>query len=288
MRYLWISLIFLLASCKSTTNSFQLNKAFKDHWFDGKAELSSYKLEQMRYGETRKGKAVLIFVTEDWSPKKLVKLNNPSSAKRKTTVLKMNQMRKFVTGIYPYSVMTSAFTPIENPMNHPLKVSFSSQEWCGQVYSELSAKGKRYHIRTESYFENGNQDKYLTKGWTEDEIFNLIRIAPEDLPKGDIKIIPSLMHGRFNHQKSTPVMASADISEKKNLKIYTLSYDKLNRQVKIGFESKFPHEIEYWKEKSITGKDTLKTSAKRMKRKRLSYWNLNSNKDSVYREMLGL
>ncbi len=40
------------------------SKAF---WYDGKAELSSYKLTQVRYGETDEGTAVLVYVAEPFS-----------------------------------------------------------------------------------------------------------------------------------------------------------------------------------------------------------------------------
>lgn len=36
---------------------------FNTHWYDGNAEVSSYELTQNRYGELRKGDAVLIYVT---------------------------------------------------------------------------------------------------------------------------------------------------------------------------------------------------------------------------------
>ncbi len=57
------TLPFLLISW---TTQAQLSQAFKQHWFDGHAEISSYELTQSCYGEQRKGKAVLIFVTEDF------------------------------------------------------------------------------------------------------------------------------------------------------------------------------------------------------------------------------
>ena len=44
----------------------QLSQEFKGYWYAGKAEVSSYKLEQARYGEIREGNAVLVYVTEDF------------------------------------------------------------------------------------------------------------------------------------------------------------------------------------------------------------------------------
>ena len=55
-----------------------------------------------------KGKAVLIYVTEDFLNKEQVKANRKSKVSQ--TVLKLNRTKKFNTGIYPYSIMTSLFT----------------------------------------------------------------------------------------------------------------------------------------------------------------------------------
>ena len=52
-----------------------LSEEFKEYWFAGKAEITSYKLEQARYGELRDGSAVLIYVTEPFLADKQVKVN---------------------------------------------------------------------------------------------------------------------------------------------------------------------------------------------------------------------
>jgi len=72
-------ILFLLAPLIGMS---QLSQTFKNHWFDGFAEINSYELIQSRYGQQRKGKAVLIFVTEDFLAKELVKANQKS----KTTI----------------------------------------------------------------------------------------------------------------------------------------------------------------------------------------------------------
>ena len=80
----------------------QLSTAFKKYWYAGKAEITSYKLEQARYGELRNGKAVLIYVTEPFSADKQVKADQ--NAPSNISVLKLNSTKKFLTGIYPYSI----------------------------------------------------------------------------------------------------------------------------------------------------------------------------------------
>ena len=95
----------LTQAANSSTN-------FGDYWYRGLAEITSYTLQQSRYGEVHNGEAVLIFVTEDFSGQKQVKLDDPEKAgKDAIKVLKMNALRKFNTGVYPYTVMTSTFSP---------------------------------------------------------------------------------------------------------------------------------------------------------------------------------
>ena len=53
------------------------SQEFSDYWYAGKAELTSYHLTQSRYGGLHDGDAVLIFVTEDFSKDKQVKLDDP-------------------------------------------------------------------------------------------------------------------------------------------------------------------------------------------------------------------
>src|SRR5690606_24963330 len=131
----------------------------------------------------RKGKAVLIFVTEDLSKKLQVKLDNPSG-QNKINVLKLNFTKKFVTGIYPYSLMLSVFTPT-NRKKEPasLKATMSSQEWCGQVYTQVNLRGNRYVVKSHSYFEQEADDQFsVRQALLEDELWNFIRLDHEHLP----------------------------------------------------------------------------------------------------------
>lgn len=54
---------------KKLPTAYKPNQQFKDYWYAGKAEITSYKLEQARYGELRDGKAVLVYVTEPFYQK---------------------------------------------------------------------------------------------------------------------------------------------------------------------------------------------------------------------------
>jgi len=265
-----------------------LNQDFKDYWYSGKAEITTYQLSQVRYGELREGTAVNIFVTEDFLPNEQVKANNFSE--NNIPVLKLNNTKKFITGIYPYSIMNSTFSPLTTKQ-HPLKISTSSQEWCGQVYMQLN-NADEFNIISHSYFEGeADQNISLEKELLENEIWNLIRIDPNELPTGDFMMIPSFEYIRLNHKEAKPYKAIATLTSTDSLQVHTIHYPDLPRQLTIFFNSSFPYEIERWEESSFTSpSDTLglKTIATKINRIRTNYWAQNSNDDKLLRSSMGL
>jgi len=271
---------------------------FKDYWYDGKAEITSYNLEQARYGELHEGYAVLVFVTEDLSKSKQVKLDDPQNAKGDDVkVLKLNRIKKFDTGIYRYSMMDSVFTPVYiDKYPNTLKVTSSSQEWCGNTFTQLNLDSNGYEVRSFSYFESEGDRKFnLQKEILEDELWARIRLAPESLPVGRIKIIPATMASRLTHKELEVEIAEASLeqnSDDPNLMNYKLTYDDSGRTMVIAFNKTFPYEIMSWEESYVSGfgKDakTLTTKATRNKVLISDYWNKNSPVDRVLRKQLGL
>lgn len=263
----------------------KMTKEFSDYWYVGEAEITSYKLEQERYGELREGTAVLVYVTEDFLPNEQVKADNYS--KDNTSVLKLNATKNFNTGIYPYSIMQSTFFPVSNN-THALKISCSVQDWCGQVYAQLNNRDD-FEIRSHSYFENEADQNYtLEKTWTENEFWNKLRIDPKSLPTGEISVIPSLEFTRLKHK---PIKAYNAIGNFEN-NTYILTYPELNRTLRINFEENFPYQILGWEETNLMGygsnPSTLTTKATKLNTLKTSYWRQNSNSDSVLRETLKL
>lgn len=266
----------------NTSKNRNLTEDFKAYWYDGTAEITSYKLTQERYGELREGTSVNIFVTEDFVPNIQVKANNTNS--KNIPVLKLNNTKKYLTGIYPYSVMTSTFSPVQTS-NHPIKVTHSMQEWCGQVYVQLNNR-KDFEILAHSYFEGEADQKIsLPKGWMETDLWSRIRINPEELPTGDFTVLPSFEYFRMSHKKMATHTATGSLVKGDSISSYTLSYTDLDRELKIYFSSQFPYTIERWEETHANG---LKTTAEKMKRIRSAYWGQNSNKDLRLRDSLGL
>jgi hypothetical protein len=264
---------------------------FKKYWYNGQAEINTYRLSQSRYGEDRGGSAVLIFVSEDFSQKRQVKLDDPSSAgSDKVSVLKMNFTKNFVTGVYPYSMMLSVFTPIERHVSpHTLKTTFSSQEWCGQVFGQMNLKNKKYQIQSNSYFGNeGDQSEILNVTFLEDELWNLIRLDPERLPLGEVTIIPGFFFTRLLHTPMKEQKAMI-ISEKRNDQVdYSIQMPLLNRTFVITYLKKFPHTVTGWEERFVERGKQVTTKAALEKSIRLDYWSKNENEFIGLRDSLGL
>ena len=266
-----------------------LSGEFKSYWYAGEAEISSFELEQARYGEIRKGTAVQVYVTEPFLADKQVKANY--NRPENIPVIKLNSTKKFLTGIYPYSIMTSTFSPVRQ-RGHALKVSNSVQEWCGQVYTQLNNRDA-FEVVSHSYFESeADQVISLEKTVLEDELWNLIRLRPEDLPLGSFEAIPSMEYLRLNHKAIQAYAVTADRTVSEGLVNYTLNYPDLGRTVVINFTEDFPYQIEGWSENIIRGTGsnsrTYTSLARRLKTIKTAYWRQNRNSDLFLRDSLGL
>ena len=296
-------LFFMLTSCRTElpadSSAVQVRFApeatvpdeFGDYWYQGEAELTSYDLEQVRYGEIREGSAVLIFVTEDFSRSRQVKIDNVRDSNDKLSVMKLNFTRNFETGIYPYSTMTSIFTPISaDKAPHTLKVTTSSQEWCGHTFTQLNRKRNAYDLELRSYFESeGDLDESLKTDWLEDEIWTRIRLNPTSLPVGQFTMVPGTLHQRFSHRSYEVVEAQGRIEEvegEAGMERYVLEYSSGERTLSITYQRAFPFEIEYWEE--FEARSGLTTKGMRKERIMLDYWAYNDLEHGEYREQLGL
>jgi len=271
---------------------------FGDYWYQGEAEVTSYELEQARYGEVHPGEAVMIFVTEDFSRSEQVKLDDPGAAGDDAVkVLKLNATRKFDTGVYPYSMMTSVFTPVAATGSLPrtLKVTTSSQEWCGHTFTQMNRVDDGWRIALFSYFESeGDRTVELSGAIPEDELWTLVRLAPEELPTGEVSLIPGTVFQRLRHLPWAVHRAEARLepAEEEGLMAYTVDYRDLDRELTIFFRHDFPHEIEGFEERTPSGfgrgAETLTTRARKKARILLDYWRHNGVDDGHYREELGL
>ena len=268
----------------SEHESFSLNQKFKSYWFDGTAEITSFQLSQNRYGEARQGSAVLIYVTEDFLAKEQVKANQKAS--NTYPVLKLNRIKNFITGIYPYSIMHSAFTRLghKNPL---VKTTTSIQEWCGQAYMQLN-KRQNIAIKSHSYFEGeADQELSIEDVLTEDELWLWIRTQPDQIPLGKMSLLPSFEYLRLQHQPIQPYTAEINKLSTDSITHLQISYPTLERKLTISFESVSPYRIQYWREEQLNFPDRV-TEAFRIQSIKLPYWQHNRLEDESLRDSLGL
>ncbi len=315
MKYLSsFLLLIMIVACNNSTenNSTEENKAqftsaknaeeelalqLSKYWYQGEAEITRYELQQNRYRDVHPGEAILVQVTEDFLTDEQVKNDNYTNP-NSTNVLKTNIIRRFTTGLYDYSMMTSVFTPA-NAEKFPktLKVTMSSQDWCGQSFMQLNWRDNQYQTQIRSYFESeGDENFAVPYAMLEDELFNRIRINPMALPTGKIKMLPSLVIVRLLHKDFKVAEVEANLEDYQgtdfqgnNLKVYRVKYPTLNRTLEIVFENEVPYKIPGWKD-SYPGFDgqIRTTIAKRTETIKSPYWQKNALEDSAMRKKLGV
>lgn len=287
-----ICLIVLCAlfSCSPPQRKNVDKQKFGRYWYQGKAEINAFDLVQYRYGDAREGEAVLIFVTEEFSRKKHVKIDDHERAGRdKENVLKMNMTKEFITGIYPYNMMLSVFSPVYSETS-AMKITASSQEWCGQSFTQMNLRGNSYKGRLYSYFEEEGDVDFSVKALAEDHLWNLIRIGPEHIPLGEVDLVPGLLEQRFSH---APISAEKALIR---IKRVDSTYDELevdyvhyNRLLKIQYEREFPYQIFSFEEIRILDDGTQEIShAQRKSVRQIDYWSKNRLGDSRLRRELRL
>jgi len=208
-------------------------------------------------------------------------------------------LRKFTTGVYDYSMFTSTFTPLDRQQfPKTLKVSSSSQEWCGNMYLQLNYRDGMYKTELRSYFEGeGDQNVTINDGILEDELFNILRMDPNTLPQGDFRLIPSANYIQLKHAKLASVSAKGTLknyTEKEfsgtNLKEYVVAMPSLQRTLKIVFEQEAPYKIVGWLDAypSAFDKKVRISKVTLQRQKMLDYWSKNALKDATLRKELGI
>lgn len=281
---------------------------FGSYWHDGKAELDGYRLSVLRYGQPRTAQAVLIYVTEPFSTSKHVKVDDPSKNSADTfDALKLNFVRSFQTGIYDYHTMVSLFTRSRD--FSPVKITFTSAEWCGQVYEHLDFVGPRVSERFDSYFENESATRSLEvprDGIAEDNLFILLRgLRGAYLDAGakrSVHILASPFYGRLTHQP--PAWSAASIERLARPETVRVPAGPFvtdvyvvriagQREGRFHIERAYPHRVIRWSWKGegaggpvskLGGTDTGELTGSA----RLEYWKLHDPGDESYLNQLGL
>lgn len=266
---------------------------FWEHWGDGRAELASYRITVPRYGESRAGELVLIYVTEPHDRLTWIK-DDGVEAPDRVEVVKLNVNLKFLTGIYPYSVMTSVFSPVDDwggERFQPVKIGLTAQEWCGHYLHQMWPGADAVRSLRISYFASDGES--LTRSSVPEgalyEDALLIQLRELDGPfaeGGDWRgpMVPSLWNIRRGVGSPEPVEATITREEvvdadDRTLTRFTVRYGDFVGEYDV--EEEYPHRIVEWR--TSVG-DTARLVATR----RLPYWNQNDVEGWRQRVELGL
>jgi hypothetical protein len=272
-------------------------------WGDGQAELNAYDLTFSRYNQLRKGVSVAIFVTETFSNTLRVKADpGKHGPGDEFPVMKLNLVKDYQTGIYDYNDMLSAFVALA-PVNQrlaatPTKISFSSQEWCGHVYSQLLFGEAKARFTQHSYFD-GEADQqrdmeYPRDGFSEDGLMLWARgMARPFLKPGEkstAQMLTSLETARGKHIPLTWAYQTLSRDLKpQNLRVPAGSFEvEVFRETRkdkswraFYVEKAPPHRVIKWE--TSEGEKAELLGSDRMK-----YWEMNKEGGEAALQRLGV
>lgn len=262
-------------------------------WDDGRAEISAYEATVKRYGIPRAFTAYLIVVKEDLSRKQLVKADPGHDPRDLFTVLKLNQVIDYQTGIYSYSQMASSF--YDRSSMDLVKFSLTSSEWCGNSYKEYTRRDGRAALHVHTYWD-GQADATYDLPVGEDVVFHdqmllWIRSLPQSPGTArSLRLVPSQIESKGPRPELRPASLRAETEETIDTPAGSFKAMRWDLRTEPGapgrdggavdsywLDRDFPHVLLGW-----TGPDG---SAYRLKwTQRLAYWRLNRPGDEKYLE----
>ncbi len=240
-------------------------------WNDGNAEVAVYSAKRMQYGKSRSFDAVLITVKEDFNRAVFAKAEPPYAGKNLLPVMKLNIVTKYDTENYPYSYLTSVYVDLLDP-TAIVKITNSSQEWCGNTFKELRTWGGSTEIVHHSYWD-GEGDGIKTLAWrpgylAEDQLPLALRglrfAAGFELKTG---LLPSLISNRMQNADPVPAVIRVEGEERAaNIDAWKVSVDAGALKQTYWVEKAAPHIVV--KMTSSDGREMVLKS-----RTRRAYWN---------------
>lgn len=299
-RWTFLTAALLAASCAESSERPALperprasaSSAFWSTWGDGAAELSSYRGTVSRYGAPRPAEQVLVYVTEPLDRATSIK-DDEAPRERRVQVLKLNSMLRFQTGIYPYSVMTSVFAPVDSYFSErfaPVKITTTAQEWCGHVFAGVWPGSDRFFARGLSYFASeGERDETVEvpEGALYEDAL-LVQLRELDGPfagAGDWSgsLVPALWRARRDHVPLRPVAATITRARvalpEGEVTRFTLRAGAYERVFEV--ETSGARRVLGWT--SSEGEEMRIVATERM-----PYWELNDPGEEAARERIGL
>jgi hypothetical protein len=252
-------------------------------WDDGNAEVNAYEASVRRYGVPRPLTAYHIIVKEDFSRTQLVKADPGHDPSDLVTVLKLNQILEFQTGIYNYNQMASTFH--ERATMDLLKLTLASFEWCGNTFKEYTRRDGRGTLHVHTYWDGQARAEYdlpvAPDVLFHDELPLRLRALPQAAGTAlTARLVPTQIDSRGPKPELRAARLRADAEE--ILIVPAGSFRALRWEVKAGdavdtywLDRNFPHVLLAW-DRPDGGAFRLKWT------RRLPYWKLNRPGDEKY------
>ncbi len=161
----FLSVVLLAGSCQgpsalgpepgmsAAVDAFDAGWAQAPLWDDGQAEVALYAARRPQYGKLRDFETVLIVVKEDFNPAVYAKAEPPYQGRSLLGVLKLNLVQSYWTENYPYHFLTSVFVRRDDP-TALVKLTQSSQEWCGNTFKEVKGWTRPAEFVFHSYWDD--------------------------------------------------------------------------------------------------------------------------------------
>ena len=245
----------------------------------------------------------MIYVTEPFSSSRHVKLEHASGTGGDAMdVLKLNLVRDFQTGIYDYHTILSLF--VDSRDLSPVKVAFSSSEWCGQVYEQLDVRGSQLSQQVSSYFEGESSHQTLSipaSGIQEDELFIHLRgLRGPYLRPGErrrVPFLPSPFYRRLAHRVARWADATIErLARPATVVVPAGSFEADVYVVRPGdgrlgrffVERAYPHRVVRWAWNAPAGGLGGTDGGELTGSTRLEYWRTHDPGDERYLSRIGL
>ena len=191
----------------------------------------------------------------------------------------------------------------------PVKASFASMEWCGNVYEELRVDPGLVSQRLSSYFEDESTSQEVRRpkdGLLEEELYIRLRgLSGDYLAPGRAKTVPflpSAFRRRLTHQPLRWTSARIErASVPRTVQVPAGRFATFVYTVKIQggpdglffVERAYPHRVVRWEWRRAAGAEgrsgtESNDSGELMGSARMSYWKLHGEGDESYLRRLGL
>jgi hypothetical protein len=255
-------------------------------WDDGRAEIDAYEATVRRYGILRPLTAYLIVVKEDFSRTQLVKADPGHDPADLLTVLKLNHVINYQTGIYTYHQMMSCF--FDRTTMALVKLSFTSNEWCGNSYKEYRRRDGRGSLAVHTYWDNQGEATYDIPVGPDVVFQDALPLWIRSLPQGAgatraLRLLPTQIESKGSRPEAMSATLRAAREEPVEVPAGTYRALRWELAAEDGRKEVYwtarddPHVLLAW-DRSDGGAYRLKWT------QRLAYWTLNHPGDETYLE----